>query len=127
MRTEGELDPRTRMVNLVAQVPRPYDPTGDLPPLTVGLFVEAEILGKTVEDVLVVPRSAVQRDSRIYVVTADNRLSFRDVEILRTTGDEYTIRGAIQPGESICLSALGNAVEGQQVRPIVPNLSERDG
>ena len=127
VRTEGELDPRTRMVNLVAQVPRPYDPTGDLPPLTVGLFVEAEILGKTVDDVLVVPRSAVQRDSRIYVVTADNRLSFRDVEILRTTGDEYTIRGAIQPGESICLSALGNAVEGQQVRPIVPNLSERDG
>ena len=126
VRTEGELDPRTRMVNLVAQVPRPYDPAGDLPPLTVGLFVEAEILGKTVDDVLVVPRSAVQRDNRIYVVTADNRLSFRDVEILRTTGDEYTIRGAIRSGEWICLSALDNAVEGQQVRPIGSKLPDRD-
>ena len=127
VRTEGELDPRTRMVNLVAQVPRPYDPTGDLPPLTVGLFVEAEILGKTVDNAVIVPRSAVQRDSRVYVVTAVNRLSFRDVEILRTTGDEYTIRGAIQPGESICLSALDNAVEGQQVRPVGSKLPETGG
>ena len=127
VRTEGELDPRTRMVNLVAQVPRPYDPSGDMPPLTVGLFVEAEIQGKTVDDALIVPRSAVQRDSRIYVVTADNRLSFREVEILRTTGDEYTIRGAVQPGESICLSALDNAVEGQEVRPVGSKLADGDG
>ena len=127
VRTEGELDPRTRMVNLVAQVPRPYDPAGDVPPLTVGLFVEAEIHGKTVDDVLIVPRSALQRDTRIYVVNAANRLSFRDVEVVRATGDEFTIRGAIQPGESICLSALDNAVEGQQVRPVGPQLPERDG
>ena len=93
----------------------------------MGLFVEAEILGKTVDDVLIVPRSAVQRANRIYVVTADNRLSFRDVEVLRTTGDEYTIRGAVRRGESICLSALDNAVEGQQVRPISSKLPDRDG
>ncbi|MCY4014403.1 MAG: efflux RND transporter periplasmic adaptor subunit [Gammaproteobacteria bacterium] len=118
VRTEGELDPRTRMVNLVAQVPRPYDPTAGLPPLTVGLFVEAEIHGEPLDDALVVPRSALQRGNRVYVVDADSRLSFRDVEILRTTGDDYTIRGAIRPGESICLSTLDNAVEGQQVRPV---------
>ena len=64
------------------------------------------------------PRSALQRGNRVYVVDADDRLSFRDVEILRTTGDEYTIRGAIDAGESICLSTLDNAVEGQRVRPV---------
>ncbi|MDE0350580.1 MAG: efflux RND transporter periplasmic adaptor subunit [Gammaproteobacteria bacterium] len=120
VRTEGELDPHTRMVNLIAQVPRPYDPLGDLPPLTVGLFVEAEIHGETLDDVLVLPRSALQRDNRVYVVQPDNRLSFRDVEILRTTGDLHYLRGPVEAGETICLSALDNATEGQRVRPLDP-------
>ena len=118
VRTEGELDPHTRMVNLIAQVPRPYDPVGDLPPLTVGLFVEAEIHGETLDEVLVLPRSALQRDNRVYVVQPDNRLSFRDVEILRSTGDVHYLRGPVEAGETICLSALDNATAGQRVRPL---------
>ena len=118
VRTEGELDPRTRMVNLVAQVPRPYDPADDSPPLTVGLFVEAEIFGKTIDDVLVVPRSALQSGEGVFVVDSENRLSFRDVEILRSTGEVYYVRGAILAGEPICLSTLDGAADGQRVRPV---------
>ncbi|MYF31364.1 MAG: efflux RND transporter periplasmic adaptor subunit [Gammaproteobacteria bacterium] len=118
VRTEGELDPRTRMVNLVAQVPRPYDPADDSPPLTVGLFVEAEIYGKTIDDVLVVPRSALQSGEGVFVVDSENRLSFRDVEILRSTGEVYYVRGAILAGEPICLSTLDGAADGQRVRPV---------
>lgn len=115
VRSEGELDPSTRKVNLVAQVPRPYEPEGDTPPLTVGLFVEAEILGETLEDVLVLPRSALQRGDMVYVVGPDDTLSFREVEILRNTGDMLHLRGPIAAGERICLSALRNAIEGQRV------------
>ena len=47
VRTEGEIDPGSRMVHAVAQVQNPYgrgdDP--DRPPLAVGLYVEAEIQG----------------------------------------------------------------------------------
>ena len=118
VRTEGELDPRTRKVNLVAQVPRPYQPEGDAPPLTVGLFVEAEILGETLDDVLVLPRSALQRGNRIYVVEPDRALSFRDVEVLRNTGDTLYVRGHIAQGELICLSTLRNAIEGQRVHAV---------
>ena len=50
VRTEGEIDPRSRMVHAVARVADPYgrgdDP--DRPPLAAGLFVEAEIRGRTV-------------------------------------------------------------------------------
>lgn len=115
VRSEGELDPSTRKVNLVAQVPRPYEPEGDAPPLTVGLFVEAEILGEALEDVLVLPRSALQRGDMVYVVGPDDTLSFREVEILRNTGDMLHLRGPIAAGERICLSALRNAIEGQRV------------
>ena len=121
VRTEGELDPQTRMVNLVAQVPTPYDQPGDTPPLTVGLFVQAEIIGNSFEDIVVVPRSALQADGRLYVVGNDGRLAFREVKPLRVTGDTLYLRDGIAAGEMICTSILTAAVEGQRVRVAAAN------
>ena len=118
VRTEGELDPRTRMVNVIAEVPTPYEPPGNAPPLTVGLFVEAEIFGVWVENVIVVPRTALQDGDRVYVVAEDGRLSFRSIDVLRMTGGSAYIRGGVESGELICLSTLANAIDGQRVRPI---------
>lgn len=135
VRTEGELDPDTRMVNLIAQVARPYDQPGGTPPLTVGLFVEAEIIGRTFDDIIAVPRSALQAGERLYVVDADGRLASRDVDVLRLSGQTAYLRGGIVAGETVCLSFLTGAIEGQRVRPVAtaaprsPNLqlSEFDG
>lgn len=117
VRTEGELDPRTRMVNLIAQVEAPYNQAGRTPPLTVGLFVEAEIEGHVVENVVVLPRSALWTGTRVYLVNADNRLVFRDVEVLRVMDETAYLLGGIEEGETICLSRLESPVEGQLVRP----------
>ena len=119
VRTEGELDPLTRMVNVVAQVPTPYEPEGASPPLTVGLFVEAEIFGNWLEDVFVVPRTALQEGGQVYVVGDDGRLSFRDVAVLRRTGETLYLHGELAPNDVICLSPLANAAEGQQVRAVL--------
>lgn len=119
VRTEGELDPLTRMVNVVAQVPNPYEPAGASPPLTVGLFVEAEIFGNWVEDVFIVPRTALQEGGKVYVVADDGRLSFRDVAVLRRTGETLYLQGELESSEVICLSPLANATEGQRVRTIL--------
>lgn len=116
VRTEGELDPRTRMVNLIAQVESPYEQAENTPPLTVGLFVEAEIEGYAVEDVVVVPRSALRADSQVYIVSAENRLVFRDVDVIRIVDETVYISGGIDAGETICLSAMDSAIEGQSVR-----------
>ena len=117
VRAEGELDPQTRMVNLIAQVEAPYDQPGDAPPLTVGLFVEAEIVGTEFEGVVKVPRSAMVAGERVRVVTPDNRLEFRSVGVLRRTGDTIFLSGGVADGESICLSELPIATEGQRVEP----------
>lgn len=119
VRTEGELDPLTRMVNVVAQVPKPYEPAGASPPLTVGLFVEAEIFGNWVEDVFIVPRTALQEGGKVYVVADDGRLSFRDVAVLRRTGETLYLQGELESSEVVCLSPLANATEGQRVRTIL--------
>ena len=61
VRTEGELDSRSRMLNLVARVDEPYAATeAGRPPLAIGLFVEAEIVGRPTPGVIVLPRSALR-------------------------------------------------------------------
>ena len=117
VRTEGELDPLSRVVNVIAQVADPYEPEAGAPPLTVGLFVEADIMGRTVDDVVVVPATALQTGNRLYVVDTGNRLSFRDAEVVRLTAETAYLRVDVADGEQICVTALDDAVEGQSVRP----------
>ena len=117
VRTEGELDGDTRMVNVIAQVAAPYDPPAGAP-LTVGMFVEAEILGREVADVVVLPRAALQANDQVYLVGEDNRLEFRDVAVLRATGETVYVAAGIAEGELVCTSRLEAAVEGQLVRRV---------
>jgi RND family efflux transporter MFP subunit len=117
VRTEGELDPRSRMVHVVARVADPYDrDDGDATPLAVGMFVEAEIQGRRVDDAVVLPRAALREGDRVLVVDAEDRLHFRDVEVLRTRREEVVISGGLDAGERVCVSPLPAAVEGMSVR-----------
>ena len=121
VRTEGEIDPRSRMVHVVARVEDPYgskDPTSTKPPLAVGLFVRAEIEGPMAENVIVVPRYAMRDNAHLLVVDAEDRLHTREVEVLRMDRDEVLIRGELAAGERICLSPLQVVVEGMRVNPM---------
>jgi multidrug efflux pump subunit AcrA (membrane-fusion protein) len=84
----------------------------------VGLFVRAEIEGRVAEDVIAVPRSAMRNDERILIVDDDDRLRFRDVDVLRIQHDDVLIRMQLGPGERICVSPLQVVVDGMRVQPI---------
>ncbi len=120
VRTEGEIDPRSRMLYLVARVEDPYRRHGDGPPLAVGLFVAAEIEGRLLERVLELPRSVVHERDRILVVDAEDRIRIRPVEVLRHDGERVLARARLVPGERLCLSRLENATDGMKVRPLDP-------
>lgn len=121
VRTEGELDPRSRMVNLVARVRDPYGiETQRSTPLAVGLFVEAEIEGKTVEGAFLLPRDALREGDRVYVVDEQDRLRFRSVDLVRTERDSIVVASGITAGDRVCTSPLEAAIDGMQVRVVMP-------
>jgi len=118
VRVEGEIDPLSHMITLVARVENPYgrDQRSDRPPLAVGLFVEAEIKGKLVRDVSVIPRSALRGDDSVLVIDDENKLHFRTVAVLRKDSETVIVNSGLEQGERICISPLEAVVEGMKVR-----------
>ncbi|MFT5695962.1 MAG: RND family efflux transporter MFP subunit, partial [Myxococcota bacterium] len=121
VRTEGEIDPKSRMVHVVARVEDPYavEPGNEnKPPLAVGLFVKAEIQGPIAEQVIIVPRYAMRDENHILVIDKDDRLRVRKVEILRIDGEDVLIKGSLAAGERLCVSPVQVVVEGMLVVPV---------
>ncbi len=118
VRTEGEIDPRSRAVNVVVRVEQPY---AEDPPLAVGLFVSAEILGRRLENAIVLPRSALRegRDAdQVLVVDDEDRIRFRTVEVLRAQRGRVVLGSGLAAGERVAVSPLATAVEGMKVRVV---------
>ncbi|HEY5622633.1 MAG TPA: efflux RND transporter periplasmic adaptor subunit, partial [Gammaproteobacteria bacterium] len=114
-------DSRSRMIQAVARISAD-ELTGEGPealPPPVGLFVNAEIEGRSADNVVVVPRSAIRNASEVLVVDEDNRLHFRAVSLLRVYGEDAFIRSGIAAGELICISPLQAVVEGMRVEPLI--------
>lgn len=122
IRTEGVMDVRSRQVISVAQIENPYAPeTPGQPPLKLGQFVEAAILGKKLSKRFVLPRSSVRDDNHIYLIDKDNKLSRRDVRIVWADAmeDSVVVDGEISDGDVLCLTPIPFAVNGMEVSPII--------
>ena len=122
VRTESEIDPVSRMVHVVAEVRDPYMPGADpnRPPLAVGMYVEAEIEGREFDQVVVLPRAAVRGQVQVLVIDADNRVRFRDVEILRSTVESVFVSGGLAQGERVVVSTIDSPTEGMLVQVTSP-------
>lgn len=118
IRLEAEFDERSRMLYGVARLR--MDINGiDALPVPVGMFVQAEIRGRKVENVFRLPRSAMRDNNQVLVVDSDDRLNFRQVSILRLEHDEMLIDGGLSDGELVCISPLQTVVDGMRVKPFL--------
>jgi len=119
-RTEGEIDERTRMLHVVARVDDPYrlaaGATG--PPLAAGLFVSAEIQGRVLEDAYVLPGAALRDNDQVLVLDAEDRVRFRDVEVVRRGRDEVTLGAGLEPDDRVVISPMAAVTDGMAVRPL---------
>ena len=115
VRAEGKLDERSRMVDVVIRVDKPY---ATRPPLVAGLFVAVEIQGRTLENATVIPREALRADDTVWVVDQHGQLTFRAVEVARMTTTSAIIKGGLNNGEMVVLTTLKAVTDGMQVRVI---------
>lgn len=118
------MDEFNRLLNVYARIEDPFaaDPAQPgRPPLTLGTFVEAEIEGRSFDNVFVVPRRAFRNGSQLWIVTADSRLQRKDVDVLYKGRDFIYVKEGLAEGDQVVLSHLNTAVDGLVVRAQTAN------
>ncbi len=89
-------------------------------PLAEGMFCRVEIPGKTLRDVVRLPKLAVTYDQTVHV-SYNNRLRTVPVQVLRTRGDFVFIGNGLNNGDHVIISRLVNPFENMKLQLISTN------
>lgn len=118
-RLQGDLTKEGRMARLLVAVPDPLGLGGrsaEVPPLIIGEYVRVKIEGEELENVFQVPRNALHNDREIWIVTAEDKLAIRPVEIVWRDEHSVLVRDGLQAGDQLVVSNLAVPVDGMAVR-----------
>ncbi|UCX05770.1 efflux RND transporter periplasmic adaptor subunit [Shewanella glacialimarina] len=118
IRSENVIDEQNRMVYLVAEVIDPYlikSKNNKQLPLKYGSFVTAVIKGRTVSGIVQLPRHVLRND-QVAIVSDDNIIEMRSVNLVRTDIDSVYIKDSFTDGERISMTNVANLSNGQKVK-----------
>jgi len=117
VRTEGVVDAASRVIYAVAEVADPYGVLGisTQPELKMGTFVRAEIKGRRADDVVILPRAALQADDTVLIANADRELEIRPVTVARAEPREVYISAGIADGELVVTTPLDVPIPGTRL------------
>ncbi|MEZ5490944.1 MAG: efflux RND transporter periplasmic adaptor subunit [Gammaproteobacteria bacterium] len=122
VRVEAAIDQDSNSVQSIIRVNQPSRSTtsGETSsiPLPIGLYVQAEISGREVDNVITLPRNVIRNNSQVLVIDGENKMYFREVEILRLEENNVLISAGISPGELICISPIQAVYDGMVVQPV---------
>ena len=115
-RTEGVFDERSRALYVVARIEDPYGLNNpEKEPLRIGTFVNANIEGRELTDIVPLPRHVMRAGNYLWVVDESNHLSNRKVTLLRAGGDLVYVSGGLDNGEKVSLTTLDNSFDRVKV------------
>jgi RND family efflux transporter MFP subunit len=115
-RTEGVFDERSRVLYTVARIEDPYalqDPARQ--PLRLGTFVNANIAGRAIDNIVTLPRHLLRAGNNVWVVDQNDILRSRQVTVLRTGGDRALVSAGLTEGERVSLTSLDSSLNGASV------------
>ena len=120
-RSEGVVDPRTRLTNLIARVDKCFaNPYAEKPvsfPLAVGQFVNLRLWGAEV-NVFLIPESAFRTQDSILLVNDENRLVTRKISVIHRANKLAWVTEGLNDGEQICVTPIEIISEGMQINVV---------
>jgi RND family efflux transporter MFP subunit len=116
IRTEGAIDEVARQLHIVAQITDPFGTEQSVErPLKIGEYVTAEIAGKTLQDVVVIPINTIYQNSYVYVVS-DGLLQRRNIDIAWQNNIEAIVAAGLSSADALVTTPLGQITSGTPVR-----------
>ncbi|MEY4245102.1 MAG: hypothetical protein RLZZ245_2687 [Verrucomicrobiota bacterium] len=116
VRTEGALDEASRELFAIARIDDPFGLESGNPELRMGQPVRAAVEGVVLDDVFVLPRTALRGVNRVFLIERENLTIQRTaVEVLWSTADTLVVRDGFQEGDWLATSRLPYAPNGAPV------------
>jgi multidrug efflux pump subunit AcrA (membrane-fusion protein) len=128
VRLLGDLDPVGRMARLLVSLADPLtiprqeasregEQNGATAlPLLLGAYVEVEIQGREVVDVVELPRRALREGNQALIYGKGDRLEVREVDVVWRREHSVLLTGGVRDGEEVIVSRISNAVDGLKLR-----------
>ena len=89
--------------------------------LLPGMYVQVDMPVEVAESVYLVPQEGVVRDRRgrpnVWVVTAENVIEERAINILQDLGNQWVVSEGLNPGDRIVVSGFQKTAPGATVTP----------
>ncbi len=124
VRTEGALDETSRELFAIARIDDPFGLESGKPELRIGQPVRARIEGIVLEDVFVLPRSALRGVNRVYLITPDEEdgpvIERADIQPVWSTAEVLVVRDGLEAGDWLAVSRLPYAPNGAPVEIVEP-------
>ncbi len=121
VRLLGDVDPVGRMARVLLAVDDPLHllqegRSESSFPLLLGSFVEVSIHGRTVRNMVELPRQYLHEGNRVYLMSPDGSLEIREVTIAWRRPETVLISSGLDSTSQIITSHVGIAVPGMAVR-----------
>lgn len=118
VRTDASIDLDSRVVYAVVEVEHPFTRVegSNRPPLGIGLYVDAEIAGRQISQLAILPRQAVRNDSTVLLVDENNRIQPRPVTLVKSNQQQAWLLG-LHEQERVVVTHIPLAVAGMEVTP----------
>ncbi len=126
----GDVTENGRMARVLVLVP---DPRGLKPggghrsPLLLGEYVRVEILGPTLSQAIVLPRSSLREEEHVWVYNAQQELEIRRVEVVLRRRNSVLIRAGLEDGDQVVTSSLPAALPGMRLQAATTDLIPTTG
>jgi RND family efflux transporter MFP subunit len=120
VRIDAAIDPATRLIYALAEVDDPYGSGRSAKgmPLAVGLFVDAHVNGRFLQNAVRIPSNGLRPGDQLYVVDASGLLDIRAARVAYTNSDYAVISDGLRAGERVVVSALRNPISGMALSTI---------
>ena len=114
-----DVEAQGRMAILLVSVNDPFSlrpENASLPRLILGAYVRVDIEASELKNVVRVPRASLRDNDTVWIMTPDNSLEVREVEVIWSDKEAVYATNHLRSGELLIISDLAAPVVGMKLR-----------
>lgn len=112
LRLRGELESDGRLAQVLISLPEPTTSTPT--PILLGEYVELEIIGRALDNVILLPRVALRENDTVWTVQ-NATLDIRPVAVAWRDTETVLVEGGLEAGDLVVTSELATPIQNMPV------------